>query len=377
MPPQPYSVKLPFSFKHPVLATGSEMNTTFSLLEKDAVFVSSPYRDLKDPSVLEDFKKDIAKEEKRLHVRPEVVACDLHPGYISAEYARNIGARTLIEVQHHHAHVASCMVENSLEAKVIGVAFDGTGYGEDATTWGGEFLVAGYGSCKRAAHIAYAAMPGGDKAVLEPIRMAFSYLYKIYHGGIKRLKAGVLERLGKDKLTIFKNMIDRNINSPLTSSAGRLFDAVSSLLDIKDRISYEGEAAIALETMARLSDCDGSYGFTFQRRNGVISIEFDKMIKEIIKDAATQAQAADMARKFHNTLCEAIKKVCVALRRDYNLNRVVLTGGVFQNKILLAGTRERLLSAGFSVYSHRNIPTNDRGVSLGQAVVAASRMEKL
>src|SRR3990167_628851 len=195
MPQQSYSVKLPFSFKHSVLATGSELNTTFSLLKKDTVFISPPYRDLKDPSVFRDFKKDITRREKAIRIKPDTIACDSHPGYISAEYARNIGGRTLVEVEHHHAHVASCMALNGLKAKVIGVAFDGTGYGGDGTMWGGEFLIAGYDSYKRAAHIAYTAMPGGDKAVLEPIRMALSYLYKAYHGGIKKVKTGVLERL--------------------------------------------------------------------------------------------------------------------------------------------------------------------------------------
>ncbi|MFH0839799.1 MAG: hypothetical protein V1883_02140 [Candidatus Omnitrophota bacterium] len=370
------TVKVPFSFKHSVLAAGSETNTTFSLLKKDTVFVSAPYKDLKAPLTLDSFKKDIARKEASLHINPDIIACDLHPEYMSAKYAKTLGAGALVEVQHHHAHIASCMAESGLKGKVIGVAFDGMGYGPDGTIWGGEFLIGGYHSYRRAAHIAYATMPGGDKAVLEPIRMAFSYLYKTYKGNIAKVRTGVLLRLGKDKREIFKNMIDKKINSPLTSSAGRLFDAVASLIGVRDRISFEGEAAIALETIARGSDCSTFYGFTLKKKSGVISIEFGSMVREIISELTKREPLAAIARKFHNTLAEAVKRVCMALRREYGLNRVVLSGGVFQNNILLSGSLERLALAGFSVYSHRDISTSDRGVSLGQAVIAASKTEK-
>lgn len=369
------TVKLPFSFKHSVLAAGSETNTTFSLLKKDAVFVSGPYKDLKTPSTLDSFKNDIAQKIKSLHIKPDIIACDLHPEYMSVKYAKTFGGRALIETQHHHAHIAGCMAENGLRGKVIGVALDGAGYGPDAAIWGGEVFTAGYASFKRAAHIAYAAMPGGDKAALEPVRMAFSYLYKTYKGNIDKAPADVLGRLGKDKRTIFKEMIDKRINSPLTSSAGRLFDAVSSLAGLKDRISREGEAAAALEAAARISDCAAFYKFRLNKRGGVIIIEFNDMIKGIVSDLVKPKPLSDIARKFHNTLAEAVKRVCAALRRECGLNRVVLTGGVFQNKILLGGLLERLFAAGFSVYSHRDIPANDRGVSLGQAVIAAFKCE--
>lgn len=375
MPLQSYSIRLPFSFRHSVLAVGSETNTSFSLLKKNAVFVSRSYNDLKTPSTFEKFKKDITGKEKALSIKPCIIACDLHPEYMSVKYAKEISGGNPVEVQHHHAHTVSCMAENGIRGKVISVAFDGTGYGQDAGMWGGEFLAAGYDSFKRAAHIASTAMPGGDKAVLEPIRMAFSYLHKTYEGNAKLARTAVLKRLGKNKSTILKNMIEKKINSPRTSSAGRLCDAVSSLIGIKDRVSFEGEAAIALEAAAEASDCRSFYDFALDKKGGAISVNFDGMIREIVREIAEQKPFFDIARKFHNTLAEAVKKVCIRLRREYRLNKVVLTGGVFQNNILFCGAKERLTRAGFLVYSHHNIPASDAGLSLGQAVIAASKME--
>jgi len=370
-------LKLPSFFKHSVLALGSETNTTFSLLNKDTVFLSNPYQDLKDLSVFENFKNDILKERKSAGIKPDVIACDMHPEYISAKYGRDIAGEKkgihLIEVQHHHAHVVSCMAENGLRGEVIGVAFDGTGYGADGKIWGGEFLIAGYKDFERAAHIAYVPMPGGDKAVLEPIRMAFSYLYKAYKGNVSRVKADILRRLGKEKVGIFTRMAGKCVNSPLTSSAGRLFDAVASLIGVKDSISYEGEAAIALEKIAA-AEGEGRYDFRLLANKGIIDIGFESMIKEIISDLRKEP-AAVISRKFHNTIAEAVARVSVLLRKKQDLNKVVLSGGVFQNKILLQETKKRLLGARFEVYLHSRVPSNDRGVSLGQAVIAACKCE--
>ena len=372
-------LKLPFSFKHSILALGSETNTTFSLLNKDTVFLSQPYQDLKDPSVFEDFKNDILKEEKSLGIKPEIIACDMHPEYISSKYGRDIAKDRkdirLVEVQHHHAHAAACMAENNLSGKVIGVAFDGTGYGSDGKIWGGEFLIADYKDFERVGHIAYIPMPGGDRAVLEPIRMVLAYLYKAYGGYINKVPVDILERLGRDKSAVITNMMDKEINSPLTSSAGRLFDTVSSLLGIKDRISYEGEAAIMLEEAAKNSASKDCYNFKL-REDGPINIDFSDTIKEIVSGLAKKEAISDIARKFHNTLAEAALRSCVMIHKKHKTKKVVLTGGVFQNKILLCEANERLVAAGFTVYLHHNVPAGDRGVSLGQAVIAARRAER-
>lgn len=372
------SIKLPFSFKHSVLALGSETNAAFSLLSKDTVFLSRPCHDLKNPSLFENFKNDILKEKRLLGIKPDTIACDMHPEYVSSKYARDIAKDKkdicLVEVQHHHAHVAACMAENNLNGKVIGVAFDGTGYGADGKIWGGEFLITGYKDFERAAHIAYVPMPGGDRAVFEPIRMVLAYLYKAYDGYINKVPVDILERLGRNKSAVITNMMNKEINSPLTSSAGRLFDAVSSLVGIRDRISYEGEAAIMLEEAAKGSASKDSYSFGL-RENGAINIDFDDTIKEVVSSLVKKEAISDIARKFHNTLAEATLRVCVMIQKKHNVKKVALAGGVFQNKILLGETSERLEGAGFTVYVNHDVPAGDGGISFGQAIIAASKCE--
>jgi hydrogenase maturation protein HypF len=384
--PHPNSVivKLPFSLKKTVLAVGPELKTTFAILRKDNVFISDVFDDLKKPQVFEDLKKAILNKKKEFEFDPNIIACDLHPEYISTKFAKEIFEKAkkrkkkiyLFEIQHHHAHIASCMAENGLCGKVIGVAFDGTGYGSDGNMWGGEFLLADYSSFNRQAHLAYVPMPGADKVVLEPARMAFSYLYKTYKKSINRLRLGVLKKIGKAKYSLFAEMIDKNINSPLTSSAGRLFDAVSSLVGIKDCIVYEGEAAIELERIAA-TDCDDIYEFKIRETPDEMIIEFWPMIKEIVFDLKKRKPLGLISRKFHNTLAEAIRKTCYILRKKTKLNDVVLSGGVFQNRILLSEAKKRLESAGFSVYTHLKTSSSDRSLSLGQAVIAASKREKV
>lgn len=378
------TIKLPFSFKNSVLAMGSEVKNSFAVLIGDTMFISELFDDLREPSVFEEYKQTILNINRKKEFRlkhggaPKIISCDLHPEYISTKFAKEIFEKAkkrkkeiyLFEIQHHHAHIASCMAENGLRSKVIGVAFDGTGYGSDGNMWGGEFLLADYSSFNRQAHLAYVPMPGADKAVLEPARMAFSYLYKTYKKSINRLKLDVLKKIGKAKYSLFAEMIDKNINSPLTSSAGRLFDAVSSLVGIKDCIAYEGEAAIELERIAAF-DCDDIYEFKIRETPDEMIIEFWPMIKEIVFDLKKRKPLGLISRKFHNTLAEAIRKTCYILRKKTKLNDVVLSGGVFQNRILLSEAKKRLESAGFSVYTHLKTSSSDRSLSLGQAVIAA------
>jgi hydrogenase maturation protein HypF len=375
------SIKLPFSFKDSVLATGSELKSSFSILVGDTVFMSEVFDDLREPGLFEDFKKAILKNAKDLKTETNIIACDSHPEYISTKYSKEIykkggrrgKKRYLVEVQHHHAHITSCMAENGLRGKVIGIAFDGTGYGADGNIWGGEFLAADYRGFERQAHLAYVPMPGADQAVLEPARMAFSYIYKTYKDRIGKLKLDVLKRIGKKNHSLFAKMIDRNINSPLTSSAGRLFDAVSSLTGVRDKISYEGEAAIELEKIAAAAS-DDLYGFNIQRAREKIVVEFWPMIKEIAADLRKKRPLPLVSRKFHNTLAEAIKETSSMIRKKTKLNNVVLSGGVFQNKILLREAKKRLEKAKFSVYTHVKTSCADRSLSLGQAVIAAYKM---
>lgn len=375
------SIKLPFSFKDSVLATGPERKGSFAILVGDTVFISEVFDDLREPKIFEDYKQAILSKKKGLKFKsnfPNIIACDLHPEYISTKYAKDIFEKArrskkkihLSEIQHHHAHVASCMAENGLRRKVIGVAFDGTGYGSDGNIWGGEFLLADYCSFDRMAHLAYVPMPGVDKAVLEPARMAFSYIYKTYKRSVSKIKSDVLKRIGKDRYSIFGKMIDRNINSPLTSSAGRLFDAVSSLIGIRDYISYEAEAAIELEKIAAL-DSSNIYKFKIGKSKNKIIVEFYPMIKAIVSELENKKSPGLISRKFHNTIAEAIKEVACILRKRTKANDVVLSGGVFNNTVLLRETKKRLENANFSVYTHSKTSCTDTSLSLGQAVIAA------
>ncbi|MBL7070928.1 MAG: carbamoyltransferase HypF [Candidatus Omnitrophica bacterium] len=371
-------IKLPLSFSSPVLAVGSESKSGFAVLSGDRVSVSRIFSDLKDPAEFDSYKKAILSKKKSFE--RGIIAHDLHPEYMSTKYAGEIfekikrKSKGLAGVQHHHAHIAACMAENGLQNKVIGVAFDGTGYGLDGNIWGGEFMIADYGGFERKAHLAYVPMPGGDKAVLEPMRMALSYIYKAYGRGIGNLSSGVLRRMGKARRSLLLKIIDKGLNSPLTSSAGRLFDAVSSLIGIRDRISFEGEAAIELEKIA-VSAVGGIYGFKIEKRGKEHILDFSPMIKMIISDLNNKKRPGLISRKFHNTVAEAIKDTALKLRDKTKLKYVVLSGGVFQNKILSYEARVRLERAHFSVYTHSKTSCADSGLPIGQAVIAASKGE--
>jgi hydrogenase maturation protein HypF len=397
-------IKLPFSFKDSVLATGSEFKSSFAVLIKDTIFISRVFDDLGNPHVFESYKRAILNTKRKLGIKPDIIGCDLHPEYVSTKYAKEFFeefgqskekfyspidayrrqntdlqhptfVRTyLLEIQHHHAHIASCMAENGLDRKVIGVAFDGTGYGTDGKIWGGEFLVANYCNFDRMAHLAYVPMPGADKSVIEPVRMAFSYLHKTYKKRISSLKLNILRRIGREKISLFTEMINKGINSPLTSSAGRLFDAVSSLLGIRDCISYAGEAAIELEKIAATAtDCKDTYKFRLVTARNRTIIEFWPVIKAIVSDLKDKRTSNLISRKFHNTLAEAIKEVCLVLRRKTGLNDIVLSGGVFQNKILSKEVERRLKDSHFSIYLHSKTSCADKDLALGQAVIAAHK----
>ncbi|GAH29219.1 unnamed protein product, partial [marine sediment metagenome] len=246
----PHPIILDLKLKE-VLALGGELKNTISFSKENYIFLSQYLGDLKSVETLEFFKESITSFEKMFKVKPEIIACDLHPDYLSTQYAEEIKVKKglkVVKVQHHHAHIVSCMAENNVKEKVIGVAYDGTGYGDDGNVWGGEFLLCDLKKYSRVGHLKYYPLPGGDKAIVEPWRMAYSYLYSIYGPKAKTLDIDFSRRIDYDKLSIIEKMIDKNINSPLASSCGRLFDAASSLIGIRDEISYEGQAAMELES---------------------------------------------------------------------------------------------------------------------------------
>jgi len=344
-----------------ILAVGGELKNTFCLARDGYAFLSQHIGDLKEYRTNEYFAHEIAEWQRLMRVQPEVVACDLHPSYLSTKYAGQHPAAKKIGIQHHHAHIVSVMAEHDLHKPVIGVALDGTGYGADGTIWGGEFLVADRAEFERLAYFKAYPLPGGDKAIEEPWRMAASVL----------IVEGLCEVT--PKLLPIQKMIEANFNSPLTSSAGRLFDAVAAILDLCDVATYEAQAAIRLETLADARVHD-SYPFEIGTQRPARVLDFGGMIRAILEDRRRGEDIGVIAAKFHNTVAAAILRTCQWLRDERGIGTVALSGGVFQNELLLCRAVEVLQAQGFKVFTNTLVPPNDGGLALGQAAVAAAQI---
>jgi hydrogenase maturation protein HypF len=369
----PRPVRLPLACAQPVLAVGAQLKNTFALGLGHDGFVSHHIGDLDELSAYRAFSRDIELYERLFAVTPAVIAHDLHPEYGSTRYAleraRVAGLPTLA-VQHHHAHVASGMAEHGLVEPVIGVAFDGAGFGDDGTVWGGEFLVGDARAVRRAAHLRPVPLPGGDRAAREPWRMALAHLLDA------GLDPGVLHRrVGAARIKTVTRMIERGVNTPRTSSAGRLFDAIASIAGVRDGVSFEGQAAMELEWLARpgQEESDAGYPHDIADEGGTLTIDTRPLVLEACREAAGGRTAATIARRFHAGLAAIVEQVCVRLRARTGLEAVVLTGGVFLNVRLTLDCHARLAGAGFRVFSHRMVPPGDGGISLGQLAVAAAR----
>jgi hydrogenase maturation protein HypF len=297
----------------------------------------------------------------------------MHPEYLSTKYARSLGDKhkelKLVQVQHHHAHIVSCMMENGVTDKVIGVSFDGTGYGSDGHIWGGEFLIVDCKGFERAGHLEYVPLPGGTVAIERPYRMAISYLLTLFGKDALTPDLAFLKEVGSQELDLIKKQLEKGINSPLTSSCGRLFDAVSALIGIRGKIDYEAQAAIEMETAADENE-RGSYPFAIVEQNGVNIVHLKELFGGVIKDLKSGVSQARIAAKFHRTMAEMVVQMCQRLAKMSGINKVALSGGVFQNRLLLRLTAAALEEAEFEVLTHSKVPTNDGGVSLGQAVIA-------
>ena len=350
-----------------MLATGGDLKNAIAISQHDFIVMSQHIGDLETGEAFEAFQRVIADFKKLFSWAPDMVVTDMHPSYFSHRYAHSFAQAAnipLVEVQHHHAHMAACMFENHLEGDVLAVTWDGTGYGTDGTVWGGEFLAGSYASCKRVAHLLPFGLAGADAAVREPRRSALGVLTET-QGAAE--SACLQEMFTPEELTVMTSMLATGMNTARTTSAGRLFDAVSAISGICRRSTFEGQAAMMLEYAA-----DGELGtpYPFELRNtgGVSVIDWRPAIALIVQEK----DARSVARRFHATLVEMIRSVA----RAAGYKRVVLSGGVFQNSLLLSHTRKALLNDGFEVYSHQLIPPNDGGIALGQILVAAHQEKR-
>jgi hydrogenase maturation protein HypF len=359
-----------------VLACGAELKNTVCLTRGRQAFVSQHIGDLENRATDDFFRLTIRHLKRILDIDPTVVACDLHPDYLSTRYAREQTDRPVVAVQHHHAHIAACMAENRADGPVIGLSLDGTGLGSDGTIWGGEVLVAEYHRFRRAAHLAAVPMPGSAAAIREPWRMALAHLHAAF-GAMPDLTGLPLAGAVDDRaLQVVAQMIEKGVNSPLTSSLGRLFDAVAAIVGLRHRVAFEGQAAMELEAIADDTE-PGTYAFGWRDAAGddPLVIPCAPIIDAVLADLRHGHSPAVISARFHNTLVALFTALCRDLRHRTGIHTVALSGGVFQNDRLLTGLIAGLEGQRFEVLSHRQVPTNDGGLALGQAVVAAARMQ--
>lgn len=366
----PLPVRLPAEIDRPTLAVGGDLKSTFALADAGQAVLSHHLGDLAHYTGYRAYTAAVDHYERIYRIAPRRIVHDLHPDYASTRYAIDRARRSgleLLAVQHHHAHMASCMLEHRLEGPVIGVCFDGAGLGLDGTLWGGEFLVGGYREASRVAHFRQVRMPGGDVAAREPWRMAVAHMMS---AGEDPARSDVAGRVGAEYVGTALAMLKRPFNAPLTSSVGRLFDAVASLTGVCDRASFEGQAAMRLEALATGVAPRDRYAFDVDDAGA--HIDPAPVIRAIVDDVRKGTPAATVSRDFHSALARVVAATCRSIRDRLGVNDVVLGGGVFSNAILTAEVGARLDAGGFLVYRHRTVPPNDGGLSLGQMAIAAA-----
>ena len=370
----PFPIRLPFATR-PILGVGPELKNTFCLARDDFAFLSQHIGDMENLETLEHFERSVDLYRHLFRVEPEAIAYDLHPDYLSTGYAIAHGHIPGLPIQHHEAHVAACLVDNGRPPEagpVIGVAWDGTGYGRDGHIWGGEFFVGGYGGFRRAAHLEYLPMPGGEAAIRQPWRLALGYVYALT-GEVPPLPG-----IGEQEARIVRRLVEQGLNAPLTSAAGRLFDAVAALAGVRQQVTYEAQAAVELEMLATTwAQAAGpgrlpAYPFDLEEVDGRLLVRLGALLAGLRADLAGETRAGEVAWRFHRTLADLIVAVCrhLAAGMETGGETVVLTGGCFQNRLLLSLAVPALAGAGFRVLLHRQTPCNDGCVSLGQVALA-------
>jgi len=351
-----------------IFAAGAELVNCFAIGKENLAMLSQHIGDLQNFETYEFYEECIEKYKHLFRLQTNLVAVDMHPDYFSTRYGKKLGLKT-VEVQHHHAHIASCMAEHGLDEKVIGVSFDGTGYGDDGHIWGGEFFACDLNNFERVNHFEYMPMPGGDLVNKEPWRTAVSYLYSYFGKDFLKLDLDFLKPIPKTKIYLVIEAIDKSINSPLSSSCGRLFDAVSALINLCLISKFHSEAPMRLESIA-VADIYEAYSFTQDQ-----TISFEPTFREIIGDLRNKVQPGIISAKFHNTIINVIFATAKKIRQSTKINKVVLSGGTFQNAILLEKTEKVLTENSFMVFAHQKVPSNDGGIALGQLAIAAKRRE--
>ncbi len=368
----PEPVHLARRLSVPVLACGGELKNTIALARDREVFLSQHIGDLTNPPALAFFQQTIDHLQQVLEIEPAVIACDLHPDYLSTQWAQRQKKKPLVCVQHHHGHLVSVMAENHITQPCIGVILDGSGYGLDGTVWGGEVLIGDARSCNRFAWLQPVPMPGGEAAIRQPWRMTAAYLYAVYGDDLLQLDSPLIHRQPKQELTLIMRMMATHTNCPITSSCGRLFDAVAGLLGLREEISYEAQAAVELEMLADEQSADP---YPTPRFSGSGALATDFLIRRLVEDWSRGVAPALIAQRFHATLAEIFVQACRAAREKTGIPLTALSGGVFQNRLFFHLIHDRLQKEGFKVISHHSVPTNDGGLALGQAVIAAAQVQ--
>jgi hydrogenase maturation protein HypF len=387
----PEPVRSPLEAAVPIIALGAQEKSTFALCKDKRIFISPHLGDLGELKSQENFRRELSAFEQMLDIEPRVCICDMHPDYFTSRYAKSLDVETVIEVQHHHAHAVSVMAEQGLEEPVIAATFDGTGYGTDGKLWGGEFLLARYRDFDRLAALTDVPLPGGEEAIREPWRMALMHLWKLYGDQVLEIEmprvsmsGAPIARASKTHNSLFEELpaqeileiAKRGINAPLTSSMGRLFDAVAFMLGFGARVSYEAEAAVALEALA-LEAQGASRGYSFEWKSGdPVEIDPAPVIAAIIDDLRKHRERAEVAAAFHRGVASLVLDLSAELSGRHGCKNLVLSGGVFQNRFLSECIMERAASTPLRLYQHTLVPPNDGGISLGQLVIGAARIEK-
>lgn len=371
----PAAVRMPLNLNG-IIGFGAELTNSFCVGQGQKAILSQYIGDLEGYENARFYEETVNKFLRLFRINPLLLATDMHPDYYSTQFAKEFKEKIdqesdtdipVMAIQHHHAHIASCMAEHGLDEHVIGVSFDGTGYGTDGNIWGAEFMLCDLVDFKRVTHFEYIPLPGGDRAAEEPWRMAVSYLYHTFGSEFANMNLPFLRRIGSKKINDLVKMIDGKINCPLVSSAGRLFDAVAAMLGLCLVSSFPAEGPMRLEAISA-NNCNKKYSYSFNS-----TLKFEKLINDIVSDLNAGIKASVISAKFHNTMVAMITETVHVIHKETGIDKVVLSGGVFQNKYLLTRVENQLKRDNFKVYSHQLIPSNDGGIALGQVIIAAKR----